>query len=485
MSDTQWAKLKNLKPITAFLSKNETQKKKLLSALRSSSGRKVDIGRLLASHIERFGDASNVDSYLSQALQAADARQTVSTLRSSLLRHELTGNAMPNDDRGASIDPENKPNAMPAELPKIPHNLQQNLTNTREREATQAPDSSDIPTTLGQLNTTVGELNTILKDGDLAGKEKHDPGALQLAMAAKAMYSTKDKMLEYSPDQVKKENVDRSDPFTRSSSAQFQNRDEDVMAGGQLRRREGETNKSLAERTEQQKREVVNNSFGDAQSKENAAFDQGKGQGLREMFKEAAEEDVEENPKLRVASNVEFDLFSHVPPGYSNGIDNSLYRMDVNRKRTVEWMNPMYTHRQYQGPENGQKPMPYQWQDEMSAAKQIEAVRQMGSRHSNITLAKRGGHFSVLPSDSVYTPSSKGLRSRTKTYFKKQIDLTTPFHNVATPAGRYLNNVRFKPYETHNDRHNELQNNNYTGPNINTLPAVYGYQTTRDVNWMQ
>jgi hypothetical protein len=416
-SDTQWAVIKRLHPITHYFKHNDGQKRQFLNALRSSTGRKANIGKLLHAFINKYGkDSDFIQSYLSKALESGDARAVVISLKDSLFSHHLSK--------------EDKPNTK-VDIPK-PVLPRQKIVNQRKRKAKGAPTAKDIPTKLGQLNTAIGTLNQTIKNGKIGGV-----------------------------------------PF-RPNQRVYQKQDKDDFFGVKGEDREPEDYQGYGRAREE--------NFGNAYWSDKYKFDKpGKMKGLRSVFEEAKPNDIDKAfpEERKIASNVEFDLFSHVPPGYGNGVDNALFRMDVNRKREIEWMEPMYEHRTWTGPECGISPLPYQWKDDMTPENQRRSVKQMGDIQRHALQAARLPFHTVLPNEGFSKPSSKGLPSRRQTLLEPVINTREPTYNPVTPAGAYLRPPHYKPYDPLQSRYGPPQ------PSANTLPPVYGYQSTRDLNWMQ
>jgi hypothetical protein len=180
-----------------------------------------------------------------------------------------------------------------------------------------------------------------------------------------------------------------------------------------------------------------------------------------------------------VQSDTLFDLFSYVPPGFGNGVDNKLYRMDINATRNIKWAEPMYRLRQYDGPEMGISPLPFEWKN-VASSNQIKKFVNFYKRDANAhRLSKLLPVTSNLPGDIRYNVSCKGLPSNKRTYFDKQIDLRTPFQSMVNPCGSILSSndmVRlFDPLVSFTNGKNPTPRNSIS------LPRAI--QTTLGNNW--
>jgi hypothetical protein len=448
---SQWNQIKRLQPIDAYFKANESQRRAFMNALRSSTGRKMEMARLLQEHIDKYGEnSSQIQAYLSTALAANDARAMCVSLRNSMFSHDLHA--------------ENTPNTQTEVEPLQPKPPKQFTVNQEVRATKNAAGASDVPTQLAQLNTTVGEINTSLKEGDLAGTQKKEEERRQ-EEAIRRQLNLPD---NDGPTQSLAE--DPQNPFFHKTD-----RPADLIANPP------DPTTDQPDKIEQY-RQARNDQFGEKYWTDKYKYDKpGKAGGLRSLFKEPKEEDLEDHfhPENKIASKVEFDLFSYVPEGFGNGVDNALYRMDVNRKRKIEWMEPMYEHRTWTGPENGQKPLPYQWKDDMSPQQQLEAIRQLAKPLYLTAAARKLPYWTNLPNEGYLDASSKGLPTPPVSLFTKQIQTRQPTYNPVLPAGQYLRNPHLKNYDPMVLPRAPAQ------PSTNTLPPVYGYATTRDMNWMQ
>ena len=83
---------------------------------------------------------------------------------------------------------------------------------------------------------------------------------------------------------------------------------------------------------------------------------------LRPQYGISGAENAIPHPHEQLRSDLEFDLFSVVPPGYGEGVDNKLYLYQKAHEDYVRFKGPFFSPGPWLGPLNTYHPMPWQWQ---------------------------------------------------------------------------------------------------------------------------
>ena len=133
---------------------------------------------------------------------------------------------------------------------------------------------------------------------------------------------------------------------------------------------------------------------------------------LRPKFWMAGAEDVIPSKQRQLQSDVLFDMFNVVQPGYGLGADNKLYLENEQNAKFIRNHRPLYAPRKDDGPEMGLHPMPWQFQNIMPPAMIDESFskieRQLNSIEKIVSTIQ-GKTVSSLPRDIEDIPSSSGL----------------------------------------------------------------------------
>lgn len=124
---------------------------------------------------------------------------------------------------------------------------------------------------------------------------------------------------------------------------------------------------------------------------------------------------VPEN-SLQTTSDVVFDMFSVVPPGFGNGDTNKLFLQQQSWEKFVKHGGKMFGPNSYDGPTAGITPMPMQWTRTKPQAYIDQKQRQFDRKYSNAlnTMQKHTAlelSSGALPNDFAYNSivSSKSL----------------------------------------------------------------------------
>jgi len=166
---------------------------------------------------------------------------------------------------------------------------------------------------------------------------------------------------------------------------------------------------------------------------------------LRAHFQEATANDVTPTPERQLQSDVMFDMFSVVPPGYGLGQRNKLFVENEQREAFLRFQNNFFP-RADDGPPTGIVAAPWQLQDNIPKDVLGMWVNSDLQRHRaaigayNTVVGKTSGS---LPGDVVTTASARGL-PRPVSFLRPVITNNDPLLPVTEPAGVFLNARGFK-----------------------------------------
>lgn len=167
---------------------------------------------------------------------------------------------------------------------------------------------------------------------------------------------------------------------------------------------------------------------------------------LRPQFFMSAAADIIPSEYEQVKSDVLFDMFSVVPPGYGLGADNKLFVENERNKYYNYWRKPMYAPRDWDGPEMGIKPAPWQFQPTISDARLNTAFNKIATRLDSIKELinhQQARAVDTLPDDNNALPSSQGL-PRKISPFEPTINNYGTMLPTHDPAGVHMNSLGFK-----------------------------------------
>jgi len=154
-------------------------------------------------------------------------------------------------------------------------------------------------------------------------------------------------------------------------------------------------------------------------------------------------------PEKQIQSDVLFDMFSVVQPGFGKGADNKLVYENEARENAVRFQEPLFTPRfEHGGADIGiaQHVHPLRWQFQPNGVgAQIAAhVQSLEQRISNmndllIKATSVGRDVQTLPDVSNYTPSSQGLPRQQTNLLNPVIDNRARWNPVVEAPGYALN----------------------------------------------
>lgn len=470
---SEWALIKNLKPVTAFLKKYPKNKKFLLKALRSSTGKKLQLGTKLQELAEENGRLDNllVDVF---ETQESDSNNNVATFCKALLSTK--------DQYKTSK--ENK--LLPLQKPDKPitndeFKSRQGLYPTYEKARVEKEKftSEDVATQLGQLNQQLENVFEKPKSKQQEKKIVDFKKSLDTDTFAKKEEKGSETAI------IKQENGKPEE----KTFVQIRNQDTSVPSSsfgldGKQENEDDDYYDSMVNANKNFFDEL------DKGNKEEPINEESKYAARGGLIETSPESSTKKKPVFdslpieseaqKAFDNVNFDLFSHVVPGYGNGVDNKLFRMDNNRKRKIEWQDPMYLPRQPDGPEQGIAPAPSQFKNVMGINDINEFIAYKSNKEKKDAKYKnRGKIVSVLPGEPFYQPSSKGLPTRQMSNFIKVVDNRTPLISQDLPCGMYLKRPRITSYDPC------VNLENHSKVKYNKLNNIYAYQTVNGLNWMQ
>ena len=165
---------------------------------------------------------------------------------------------------------------------------------------------------------------------------------------------------------------------------------------------------------------------------------------LRPYYGIAGPADVIPSGKQQLKSDIQFDMFSVVQPGFGEGVDNRLFQQQ-------EWWHNYYTNlgrkfapQEWLGPINYAHPMPWQWQSIKNTSdveKFYAARRQEAKAALNLLKSMGEGSSSVLGKDTTEVPvsvSDSGLPRDAKCPLEPTYHNRMPFIPVALAPGAEL-----------------------------------------------
>ena len=196
---------------------------------------------------------------------------------------------------------------------------------------------------------------------------------------------------------------------------------------------------------------------------------------LRPRYGMVGPRDVIPSPMDQLRSDIAFDMFSFVQPGFGEGYDNKLFQYQQNTENSIQGMGRSFLPRQDDGRLNYQHPMPFQWQavqDVNRSAKLLQREEDLIPLVNALVRKLGEGSSGVLGRDVGEAPvavSSQGLRRDSRSVFEPVIQNADNMHPILDPAG-YLLHKRgwrrdFSPWREPQVR--EIQPPMNRGPHLN------------------
>lgn len=165
---------------------------------------------------------------------------------------------------------------------------------------------------------------------------------------------------------------------------------------------------------------------------------------LRPQWGSAGVKDVIPSGKEQLRSDLEFDMFSVVQPGYGEGRDNKLFNVQEARTHNILPLGKQFKPCAWLGPLNYQYPLPWQWQNvkDMENVKAYIDYVMAEKTNAMMTAIKFGEGSSAgfgrdVPEEPLRV-SSSGLPRDIRSPFEPAIHNSDPMTPTHDPAGYLL-----------------------------------------------
>jgi hypothetical protein len=454
---SNWFYFKRVEPVTGKLKENEDKKTFLMKALRSKKAQDIQIGVKLQEFIEKNSDPLVVGNFIDDVLSDDSCKMDINDWIDTFTNK--MGNPL-------DPDPQDKPNTKTGDdLPK----LQTAAQDARPR-GTREVEKKDVNPGTKALQQIAGLATKLNTGGTL---ENSNINAAQAAGANTGSGSNIDPIASNTNVNPGSIHIPGSNAFSRQT---------DITKEGLSKDKDGNDIVTKVTR----KGFGMNMSDMKAVDENTNYIDPSVTQDIRSYDKEAGPPDLDVlyNAENKLRSNIEFEQFSYVPPGFGNGVDNKLFRMDNNRKRKIEWNNPMYKPRAYDGPESGITPLPPQWKNTMDAKTYFNGVAQLAQEGINKKKSKTAEQFSVLSNDLMSTRSEKLLPNRSITPYLPVIFNNEHFKSTRIPCGSQLD-TSWRQFHRKEHTHRHPEEYIHQEKVMNSLPEHISKQGILGINWMQ
>lgn len=171
---------------------------------------------------------------------------------------------------------------------------------------------------------------------------------------------------------------------------------------------------------------------------------------LRPRFGIAGVAEVIPPTREQLRSDLEFDLFSVVKPGYGEGSTNKLFLYEQARDDVLTYAGPFIGPGPYLGPLNTQHPMPWQWQTVKHESDinrfKGNSIARLNSMRSVVSKLGAGSMWTQgrdVPEHPV-SISSKGLPRELESPYEPAIHHHDDWKPIIDPPGYVLNQRGFK-----------------------------------------
>jgi hypothetical protein len=167
---------------------------------------------------------------------------------------------------------------------------------------------------------------------------------------------------------------------------------------------------------------------------------------LRAEFGEASAKSVIPTVEKQIESDIRFDMFDMVLPGFGEGSDNKLYLMSERREEAIVHQEPHFFPGDYIGPLNGMSVPPWQLQREMP----VSEVKAYSERKRKAVLEKADVFHAYddsstnLLGDDVgypYSHSAGELKRSKRSPLEPVIRTDMDWQHVKNPTGVKLNKL--------------------------------------------
>ena len=172
---------------------------------------------------------------------------------------------------------------------------------------------------------------------------------------------------------------------------------------------------------------------------------------LRSQYGMEKAENVIPSEEEQMASDIRFDMFDTVNPGFGNGSDNKLFIMGENRDRKILYAEPTFKPGSYIGPLGNTVVPPWQLQRVMPE----EKVRRYGTERRNrlntisdtvMKYTRSSESTNILGSDMGYPYSHSACELKRNRFSPLEPVIRTDINweHVKDPIGVQLNKKRFR-----------------------------------------
>ena len=167
---------------------------------------------------------------------------------------------------------------------------------------------------------------------------------------------------------------------------------------------------------------------------------------LRAEFGEASAKSVIPNVEKQIESDIRFDMFDMVLPGFGEGSDNKLYLMSERREEAIVHQEPHFFPGDYIGPLNGMSVPPWQLQREMPVSEvkaYSERKRKAVREKADVFHAYDDSSTNLLGDDVgyPYSHSAGELKRSKRSPLEPVIRTDLDWQHVKNPTGVKLNKL--------------------------------------------
>jgi hypothetical protein len=456
---SNWFFFKRVEPVTGKIKENATKKSYLMKVLRSKKAQELQIGQKLYEFVQENSDPLIVSNFVDDILSDESCETEIDTWVDNFV------NKMANP---LKPDPLDKPNTKTGD--SLPHPVDTAAANSRPRGAREV-EKKDVNSQQKAATMAIQDLAKKLSTGGTVGE---------------TLSKTNDFTGKESKDDMRASNTDPNPgsstiPGTNAYN-KFSEQTEFKTTGTNIDENGNVIGKGT---TTSVGGFGMNKKDMEAVDKNTRYIDPDTTQDLRSYDKEAESGDMDAlySAENKLMSNIEFEQFSYVPPGFGNGADNKLFRMDNNRKRKIEWDEPMYKPRAYDGPESGITPLPPQWKNTMNAQTYFNAVAQEAQKGMFKLKSKKLDIQSCLPDDIFSRKSDKLLPNRKTNILRPIIDNCELFQSTRIPCGNVLDNT-WRDFRTAYDPYRVPESRSFSNRSNSIRPSI-ARQGILGNYWMQ
>ena len=193
---------------------------------------------------------------------------------------------------------------------------------------------------------------------------------------------------------------------------------------------------------------------------------------LRPRFGMQAASGVVPSAKEQIKSDIRFDMFDTVSPGFGEGTDNKLFVMETNRDSKIIYDDPLFAPGSNIGPEAGVQVSSWKLQRTMPTEKMALYSQSVKTNLQLIAeIVQTTGSTNLTGDDIGYysTESSKGLKRKRISPFEPVVNNAMQFQSVKTPCGADLGQYqrRLLTDAMRYPRHLSSYTNGMGGPTLN------------------